>query len=257
MRFYKYHGCGNDFILIDEIPGKDYPSLAKAICDRRFGAGADGLLVCSRFPPAMRIFNMDGSEASMCGNGIRCAGKYFVETGVAKEDEKFTIRTFDGPKNVTVNSDGTVSAEIGRAKFGGECFGEEYIHDGRRIMFYRVFTGCAHAVVLCDDVFREILFGTGERLSSCELFPQRVNVDLVRVESRKLLNVRTYERGVGYTAACGTGACAAYAVARRLKLCDNKTEIRFEKGSLTVCGGEKMTLSGESVRVYCGEWEEE
>ena len=257
MRFYKYHGCGNDFILIEEMPGEDYPSLARKICDRRLGVGADGMLVCSRFPPSMRIFNMDGSEAPMCGNGIRCAGMFFTETGVAKKGEKFEIRTLDGPKAVTVNNDGTVSAEMGRAKFGGECFGEEYTSGDRRIMFYRVFTGCAHAVVLCDDVFREILFGMGEKLSSCELFPQRVNVDLVRVESRKLLTVRTYERGVGYTAACGTGACAAYAVARRLKLCENKTEIRFELGSLIVSGGERMTLCGDGVRVFEGEWEEQ
>lgn len=256
MRFYKYHGCGNDFLLIEEMPGCDYTELARKMCNRRLGVGADGLLVCSSSPPSMRIFNMDGSEATMCGNGIRCAAGYFVEKGVANPDERFEIRTLDGLKTVVVKSDGAVSVGMGRAKFGADCFGEEYDIDGRRIMFYRVFTGCAHAVVFCDDVFKEILFGTGEKLSSCELFPQRVNVDLVRIESRKLLTVRTYERGVGYTAACGTGACAAYAVARRLKLCDNEAEIRFELGSMKVYGGEKMTLVGDSVNVFCGEWEE-
>lgn len=256
MRFYKYHGCGNDFVLTEESPTADYRELAVEMCDRRLGIGADGLIVCSGFPSAMRIFNRDGSEASMCGNGIRCAAKHFVYTGAASVGEPFCISTLDGAKTVCVGDDGNVCVEMGRARFDADNFGREYEIYGRKLYFYPVFVGCAHAVVLCGDIFREILFGVGERLSKCEIFPQMVNVDLVRVDSRSELTVRTYERGAGYTAACGTGACAAYAVTRRLNLCDDEVKVKFELGTLCVSGGEKIRLSGESERVFCGEWEE-
>lgn len=256
MRFYKYHGCGNDFILIDESPSADYRSLAVRMCDRRFGIGGDGLLVCSDYPPSMRIFNRDGSEASMCGNGIRCAAKHFAENGTATAGEPFCISTLDGPKTVCVGEDGKVYVEMGRARFDAENFGREYEIYGMKFYFYPVFIGCAHAVVLCGDIYRGILYGVGERLCKSELFPQMVNVDLVRVDSRSELTARTYERGAGYTAACGTGACAAYAVTRRLNLCDDEVRVDFEPGTLYVSGGEKIRLSGESEKVFCGEWEE-
>lgn len=255
MRFYKYHGCGNDFVLIEENIGADYPSLAKTMCERRTGIGADGLLVCSPYPPSMRIFNRDGSEASMCGNGIRCAARYFSDIGICNGN--VAIKTLDGVKNVSLLQDGLASVDMGTARFGGDkCFGTSYEIGGRKIIFYEVFTGCAHAVVFCSDIYRELLFGTGEKLGGCELFPQKINVDLVRIDSRDRLTVRTFERGVGYTAACGTGACAAYAVARRLNLCDGEVRIMFELGELTVSGENRLRLTGDSRRVFEGSWEQ-
>lgn len=254
MRFYKYHGCGNDFVLIDEIAQTDYPALARQICERRTGVGADGLLVCSPHPPSMRIFNRDGSEASMCGNGIRCAARYFSDVGYC--GKSVAIKTLDGIKNVELLPDGLASVDMGSARFdSGGGFGAQCEFDGRKIIYYEVFTGCAHAVVLCCDIYRELLFGTGEKLSGCELFPQKINVDLVRIDSRDTLTVRTFERGAGYTAACGTGACASYAVARRLNLCEKEVRVKFELGTLTVSGGEKLRLTGESRRVFEGTWE--
>ncbi|MBS7264027.1 MAG: diaminopimelate epimerase [Eubacteriales bacterium] len=256
MVFYKYHGCGNDFVLIDEIKNADYRSLAVRMCERRRGIGADGLIVCSPRPPSMRIFNSDGSEASMCGNGIRCAARYFADTRIVSS-EKMSIRTLDGVKTAELCDDGDVLIEMGEAHFGfagGFC--KTHILDGRKVLFYEVFIGCAHAVVFCDDIYRELLFGTAEKLSGCELFPQKINVDIVRVDGRRELTVRTFERGAGYTAACGTGACAAYAVARRLRLCDGEVTVRFELGSLCVSGEEKIKLRGGAERAFKGEWEE-
>lgn len=255
MRFYKYHGCGNDFVLIDEDKCADYPLLAERLCDRRLGVGADGLLVCSSVPASMRIFNPDGSEATMCGNGIRCVAKHLCETGAAHSGEKFGIMTLDGQRTVCV-AENTVSVDMGSPRFSADGFAHETDICGRKMIFYTVFVGCAHAVVLCDDVFREILFGTGERIRSCELFPQKVNVDIARVDSRSSVTVRTCERGAGYTAACGTGACAVYAVLRRLNLCEKEVEIKYELGTLFVSGGDKICLEGEAVRVFSGEWEE-
>ena len=146
---------------------------------------------------------------------------------------------------------------MGEAHFGfagGFC--KTYIPDGRKVLFYEAFIGCAHAVVFCDDIYRELLFGTAEKLSGCELFPQKINVDLVRIDGRDELTVRTFERGAGYTAACGTGACAAYAVARKLRLCDEDVTIHFELGDLRVFGGEKIKLCGGAELVFKGEWEE-
>ena len=226
MVFYKYHGCGNDFVLIDEIKNADYRSLAVRMCERRRGIGADGLIVCSPRPPSMRIFKM-------------------------------SIRTLDGVKTAELCDDGDVLIEMGEAHFGfagGFC--KTHILDGRKVLFYEVFIGCAHAVVFCDDIYRELLFGTAEKLSGCELFPQKINVDIVRVDGRRELTVRTFERGAGYTAACGTGACAAYAVARRLRLCDGEVTVRFELGSLCVSGEEKIKLKGGAERAFKGEWEE-
>lgn len=256
MVFYKYHGCGNDFVLIDEVKNADYRSLAVRMCERRRGIGADGLIVCSPRPPSMRIFNSDGSEASMCGNGIRCAARYFADTGVVSS-EKISIRTLDGTKTAELCEGGNVTIEMGEAHFGfagGFC--KTYILDGRKVLFYEAFIGCAHAVVFCDDIYRELLFGTAEKLSGCELFPQKINVDLVRIDGRGELTVRTFERGAGYTAACGTGACAAYAVARKLRLCDEEVTVNFELGSLRVYGGEKIKLCGGADLVFKGEWEE-
>lgn len=255
MIFYKYHGCGNDFILIDEMKNVDYRSLAVRICERRTGIGADGLIVCSRHPPSMRIFNSDGTEASMCGNGIRCAARYFADTGIS--GEKFGVRTLDGVKTLELCRCGEILVDMGEAHFstaGGFC--KTYMLDGRKVLFYEVFVGCAHAVVFCDDIYRELLFGTAAKLSCCELFPQKINVDLVRVDGRRELTVRTFERGAGYTAACGTGACASYAVARKLKLCDEKVTVHFELGSLCVSGGEHIRLCGGAELVFKGEWGE-
>lgn len=254
MRFYKYHGCGNDFVLVEEEKCVDYRLFAEKICDRRLGVGGDGLLVCSPSPPSMRIFNSDGSEASMCGNGIRCVAKHFCETGIEREGESFGIMTLDGQKTVCV-SGSSVSVDMGYARIDGESFVREIDIDGRKVIFYTVFVGCAHAVVLCRDVFREILFGTGEKIRSCEFFPQRVNVDIARVNSGTSVTVRTCERGAGYTAACGTGACAVYAVLRRLNLCEKEVEIKYELGTLCVSGGDRICLRGDAERVFCGEWE--
>lgn len=256
MKFYKYHGCGNDFVLAWEEKCTDYSRIAKKICDRRLGVGADGLIVCSDKPPSMRIFNRDGSEASMCGNGIRCVAKLLIEKGVADVGESFHIMTLDGQKTVRVGDNGDVEVDMGAPRFDPGGVMREVEIGGRKTIFYTVFVGCAHAVVLCDDIFREILFGTGEKISTSELFSQRINVDITRVESRSSVTVRTFERGVGFTAACGTGACAVYAVLRKLRLCDEELEVKYELGTLLVSGKDKIRLCGEAVRVFCGEWEE-
>ncbi len=279
MKFSKYQGAGNDFLLVDGRGiERDWPSLARAICDRNFGAGADGLIVAvapKREHAAMRLFNADGSQAEMSGNGVRCFAKFAVEGGIAKpEGEVLRVETGAGVIVLRLVLDGgTVTGA--RVDMGPPRFAPAEIPvlaeqsppvvdlpvavEGQAYAVTCVSMGNPHAVHLVRQPVAEFPLATvGPRIERHDLFPARVNFEVARVLDRSHIESRTWERGVGETMACGTGACAIIVAARLHGLVDDKVDIREPGGILTLewDGAGNVYLTGPAAYVYTGDWPE-
>jgi diaminopimelate epimerase len=201
MRITKMHGLENDFLVVDE-PFPYEPSLVAAMCDRRAGIGADGLLAVgpTEDGASMRYWNADGSQAEMCGNGLRCVARYAVDLGITT-DLQFTVATPVGPRRVTVGGD-TVEVELGPVALEStvEIEGHSY---------RRVSVGNPHAVRMVDDPASVDVAAVGAQVERDPLFPDGTNVEFVAQESNGSIRLRVWERGVGETMACGTGMAAA------------------------------------------------
>ena len=231
IKFTKMHGIGNDYIYINCFEQKidDPQTLARRMSPRRTSVGSDGLILICPSDTAdakMRMFNMDGSEGKMCGNGIRCVGKYLYDNGIAKKNV-ITVETLSGIKSLEIE------AENGEAKFVTVDMGKPVlsprdipvIFDGERMVNeplqvmgkeYRITAvsmGNPHAVVFCDEVQGLDLEKIGPFFENAPIFPERVNTEFIRIISGAELEMRVWERGSGETFACGTGACAAVAAA--------------------------------------------
>ncbi|MHA1357350.1 MAG: diaminopimelate epimerase [Candidatus Helarchaeota archaeon] len=231
MRFTKYHGLGNDYIIINEVKNSfiiesNRANLAKKLCQRRFSIGADGILfVC---PPTttnadirMRIFNVDGSEAEMCGNGIRCFAKYVYEEIILQKQE-IRVETLAGIKILQLTiKDGAVEAiqvdmgvpQLLRDKIpmkgpNTKVINEELLVGDKTFNITCVSVGNPHCVIFVNDLDK-LDVSQGKLIEYHEVFPQRINVEFVQVLNRQAIKMRVWERGVGETLACGTGACAA------------------------------------------------
>jgi len=259
MRFTKMHGLGNDFILINCIEEhvEDPSGLAKDLCDRHFGVGADGILLvlpsdCADF--RMRLFNHDGSEGEMCGNGIRCFAKYVYARGLSKK-EKLNIETLDGTKEVELTVQRgrveSIKVDLGVPKLRRKevpvaqgnpetiMLGEEVnIPDYGKLKITAVNTGVAHAVLFVEDIEKIDVIRLGSLIRNFrKLFPEGTNVNFAQILGRDHLKVRTYERGVeNETLACGTGAAAVSVSAALLNKIDpTKTlKLEFKKGEFQI-----------------------
>lgn len=245
MKFWKMEGLGNDFVM---IPGPR--TLAEteiaALCDRRRGVGADGVLVVTPGDGqvGMAYFNADGSAAEMCGNGLRCVARLAVETGMVSGSE-FSVETPVGPRRVRVGSS-EVTAELGPVTVG------ERRRIGDRV-FRLVSVGNPHAVTWADDPEDVALTVMAESLQ--DRFPAGVNVEVAAVESSDRISMRVWERGVGETAACGTGAVAAVAAGVAQGLVRPRTEVMLRGGRAEVELGEGTSwITGPARLVYRGEW---
>jgi len=271
MIFWKMHGLGNDYIVIDnrdrKISDANAAKLAKKLCERRFSVGADGvLLVCNSTVAdvKMRIFNADGSEAEMCGNGIRCFSKYCYENRIAKNNE-VSIETLSGVKYVwlTVKSKEAVAVKVDMGspnwerrslpmKGKGTCIDADLDVDGEQYKVTCLSMGNPHCVILveCIDCFpvEEI----GSKIENHKAFPKRTNVGFVEVLNESEMNVRVWERGCGETLACGTGTCAAVAAANKLGKVIDKVIVHVLGGDLQVEVGKTIFLSGAVEKVYEG-----
>jgi diaminopimelate epimerase len=256
----KMHGTHNDFIVVDEDAsrGLSYADLARRLCDREKSLGADGLLVVGR-PPAgidafatMRIFNSDGSEAEMCGNGMRCVARYLVERGAPNA---FTVATLAGPIGVEVLSRapeyrvrvdvGTPDVEIGGAERSLESAGV--------IWKYRaVSLGNPHVVIFVDDVAAVDVERVGAALATHRDFPQGTNVHFVQALDPHRVRARHYERGVGVTQSCGTGSVAAAAAAIVAGLAESPVTVEVLGGTLVVGWrlAASATLTGPVEKVF-------
>lgn len=271
LKFWKMHGLGNDYIVIDNTDEKlrqeNLGELAKILCQRRFSVGADGLLLACDSEVAdvkMRILNPDGSEAEMCGNGIRCLAKFSYENGIVQK-KTFNIETLAGVRKVwlSVNDEvENVKVDMGKPSFDrraipmlgeGKCINEELEVDGQIYKVTCLSVGNPHCVIFVDDLASAPVEKIGPKIENHEKFPKRVNVEFVEVLSPREINIRIWERGVGETAACGTGACASAVACCITRKTGKTVKVNLLGGSLTVSYDGRLFMDGPVVKVFAGE----
>ncbi len=241
MKFEKYHGCGNDFLIVLE-EGLDYQEITKKICNRNTGFGADGLIVAGVNPLKMMLYNQDGSIANMCGNGIRTLACYYVRHKLIDRDI-FTIETLDGPKEIEVVSHkpfnvkinmGTYSFDKEKMGFTGtNMLNHEIVYKNKTYITHNIFLGTYHTIVYVDRV-EEITEDLGKYLMNHESYKYGSNIDFVEVIDERKLRVRTYERGIGFTKACGTGSSASYVISKLFNKCNNPVTVLLPYGTLKI-----------------------
>ncbi len=284
MKFTKLQATGNDFILIDaRDKERDWSKLARDMCHRHFGVGADGLILVSASKVAdfeMRILNSDGSEAEICGNGLRCFAKYVIDNGMFS-GTYLKVSTLAGIRTVeAVISEGKVSrakVNMGTPRFKPEDI--PVVIDDRRkksgkvdiipILDYSlnvlgkdlalsfVSLGNPHAVCFMSEALADFpLSGIGPEVENHSIFPERINFEVARVIGRSKIEVRVWERGVGETLACGSGACAVAVIARLKGYIGQQVDIILPGGKLTITwdGEGEVYLAGPTEEVFIGEW---
>jgi diaminopimelate epimerase len=286
MNFTKMQGAGNDFILV-EAGGVDrnWSQMAIAMCNRHFGIGSDGLLLLLPSDKAdfqMRIFNSDGSEAEACGNGLRCLAKYALYKGLANpRTHQILVESIAGIRIVRLHKAGggvtKIQVSMGVPKFGAKDIpvaieqGKANLVDikpvldypvtinGRELLLDFISMGNPHAVYFVQYPVSDFpLTQLGPRVEQHKIFPNRVNFEVAHVINRQQIEVRVWERGVGETLACGSGACAVAVAARLHGYIDNKVNIKLLGGMLDVewDGIGEVFLSGPAEVVFSGEWPE-
>ena len=259
MRFTKMHGLGNDFLLVYGQVPENAEALCTALCGRRFGVGADGVIFLCASSVAdceMRIFNADGSEAKMCGNGIRCAGKFLYDNGYVRK-EQMTVETRSGVKKLTLRIENgavrSVVVNMGRAVILQEGV---TLSDGMGVGT-AVSVGNPHLVLFTEDADAVPVSVWGPCIERDERFPGGVNVEFVQILSPQKIRMRVWERGCGVTMACGTGACASVFAAVKKGLCPvgEPVEVKLDGGSLFITADETddITMEGPAVTVFSGE----
>jgi len=272
MNFWKMHGLGNDYVVIDNRDGKiadqAVAALAKQLCERRFSIGADGLLLVYPSETAdtrMRIFNSDGSEAEMCGNGIRCFSKFCYENGIVPKTE-FGVQTNAGIRRVWLTLKGkevvSVKVDMGAPNWDrqalpmkgiGECINENLqVDEDETYKVTCLSVGNPHCIIFVENVDECPVEYIGPIIENNDAFPKRTNVGFVQVVSKNELKVRVWERGCGETLACGTGTCAAVAAANRLGKVKDKVTVHVLGGDLQVEVGKTIFLSGAAEKVFEG-----
>lgn len=260
MRFTKMHGLGNDYLYVyGEVP-ENIAEMSIKLSDRHFGAGSDGMIWISPSKVAdfkMRIFNADGSEAKMCGNGIRCVGKYVYDKGYT-DKTYLKIETLSGIRTLKLSVSGgkvyEVTVEMGKAVTEND---KTLTVDGETVTYVPVSVGNPHAVIFVDDINTAPLTVLGPKIEHHEAFPDGVNVEFVQVLAQNQLRMRVWERGSGVTMACGTGACASAAAAVAKKKCDydEPVYVCLDGGKLkiNIARDSSVTMTGPAETVYEGE----
>jgi diaminopimelate epimerase len=271
MRFWKMHGLGNDYVVVDnrdqKISESQVAPLAKKLCERRFSVGADGLLLVYPSSVAevkMRIFNSDGSEAEMCGNGIRCFSKYCYENGLTNKTE-FTVETLAGIKHVWLTLKGTevevIKVDMGAPNWErsslpmlgeGQCINCDLTVDDEPYQVTTLSMGNPHCIIFVENVDEFAVQYVGPIVENHPAFPKRTNVGFAQVLNKNELKVRVWERGCGETLACGTGTCAAVAAANRLGKVGNKVTVHVLGGDLQVEISKTILLLGAASNVFEG-----
>ena len=276
MKFTKVHGLGNDFILFDgrEPPDLDWNALTKRVCDRHTGVGADGTLILLNSDTAdvrMRIINADGSEAEMCGNGIRAFSRYAFENGIVQKTE-FSVETLAGimrPRIILRNGrvDG-VRVDMGEPLIDaasvpvavqGRAIGILLSAEERAFSATALRVGVPHTIVFVDRLDASDVAHYGPLIEHDPLFPERTNVDFVEVVSKEHVLMRTWERGCGCTLACGTGACSAAVACVLTGKTGRSVDVEIELGTLHIDWCEEdnhVYMTGPATLVFTGVWNE-
>lgn len=279
MDFVKMHGLGNDFVFIEDKTGqdKDYTVLARAMCNRHTGIGADGLIVIvdSRVADVrMRIINSDGSEAEMCGNGIRCFAKYVYDSGII-EKKQFTVETPAGimEPEVTVGADNKaelITINMGRPSFNrseipmegtnGRVLNEDLCVDGENWKITSLLMGVPHTVTYVDDVDSVDIEKIGPLFEKHEAFPKHTNINFAQQMDDRTVKVRTWERGAGATLACGTGSCSVAVASFLNGRTGREVDIQLPLGTLHIEYREEdgnVYMTGPAAVSFTGTWPDE
>lgn len=274
ISFTKMHGAGNDYIYINgfEQEIKDYSEISKILSDRHFGIGGDGVvgILPSKVADArMRMFNADGSEGEMCGNAIRCVGKFLYDNNICKKEE-ISIETLAGIKylKMTISNEKATHAlvDMGIANFKAceipiNTENNEFI-DQKVVVFDKEYIGTGvsmgnpHFVVITEDVKNLDLQKIGPVFENLEIFPKRINTEFIEVINKNTINMRVWERGSGETLACGTGACAVVSACVKKGLVDFDTDcvVKLLGGELVikVTSDFRVFMSGSATKVFEG-----
>jgi diaminopimelate epimerase len=276
--FQKSHGAGNDFVLVDARElAFDWSRLARRMCDRHFGVGSDGLLLVEHSQVAdyrMRMFNPDGSEAEMCGNGIRCFAKLLFDDGLVLSGDRVTVETLAGIQKLRVFRDGgkvvRVRVGMGAPRFqpdeipvrgaldGGRGVQRRLAVDGQELDVTCVSMGNPHAVAFIEAPVGEFpLERVGPLVERHADFPARTNFEIVNVLAPDRLRMRVWERGAGLTLACGTGACGVMVAARLHGHVGPRATIELPGGTLEIewDGEGEVWMTGPAELVFTGEWQ--
>lgn len=271
IEFIKMHGAGNDYVYIDLIKNNytiDYGELSKKISDRHFGIGSDGLvLIMSKNDYfQMRMFNADGSEAQMCGNAIRCVAKYLYDHGYTKRDN-IKINTLAGIKELRIESKDkegkvdSVRVNMGKPILNGIDIPVNYEGEpviDLEVLGYRgtaVSMGNPHIVIFVDEITDKHVLVDGPKIEKHPLFPEKTNVEFVKVLDRANIQMRVWERGTGETLACGTGACASAVASILNGLTSNKLKVHLRGGTLKIeweGRGSPVFMTGPAEEVFQG-----
>jgi diaminopimelate epimerase len=279
MRFTKMHGCGNDYVYVDcfaNAPPRDAAALSRAVSDRHFGIGSDGLiLICpsEKADARMRMFNADGSESEMCGNGVRCVAKYVHDHGIAT---KPTLRIETGRGVLTLDLEVSggkvrqVRVDMGEPILKSELIPTTLPGDppleatlelpDRALPVTCVSMGNPHCITFVDEITDALVLGIGPRIETHRAFPRRINVEFVRVNRPDDATMRVWERGSGETLACGTGACAVAVAGVLTKRLERLVTIHLTGGDLQLHWSETdqhVYMTGPAVEVFSGDWPSE
>ena len=262
IKITKMQGLGNDFIILDyaefEKTGMTMPELAKKLCDRNFGVGADGMIIPNTKPEAQfyhhtgkafvpdigwYFYNSDGTTAQMCGNGIRCFAKYVTDKKIV-HDPQFSVETLAGIIVPEILDDGNVKVNmskpiLGPAQIpfkGDNNLNYELQVDDKTFKLNAVSMGNPHCVIFTDGTedLLEMAKTYGPKIENHQLFPEKTNVEFIKIISREEMDLRVFERGCGITLACGTGACASVVAAILNNLTENKVKVNLLGGALTI-----------------------
>lgn len=277
MRFTKMQGAGNDYVYVDCFREKlptDPSQLAIQMSNRHFGVGSDGLILIGKSDKAdarMRMFNADGSEAEMCGNGLRCVAKYVYDHDIAKKD-LLSIETGNGVLTVGIEAENGIAHRV-RVNMGKPILDAAAIpttlsgnpplnqvleyEAGNTLLVNAVSMGNPHAVIFVDKITDEHVHQIGPKIEVHSAFPRKVNVEFVQVKHRSMVKMRVWERGSGETMACGTGACAVVVAGILTDRLERRTTVQLLGGELDIEWSEQdgnVYMTGPAVEVFHGEW---
>lgn len=268
MEFTKMHGLGNDFLIFeDDGINRDWNALAARLCQRRLSVGGDGILIVmfsDKADTRMRIINADGSEAEMCGNGIRCFAKYVYERGIVKKTD-MSVETLAGimrPRLILESGKVVdVCVDMGSPSFErksipmlgeGSAFDVPLEAAGQTVIVSALLMGVPHTIVLTDDIEALDTAALGPAIEKHSMFPRKTNVNFVQIIDRQNIRILTWERGAGFTLACGTGSCASVVALHRKGLIDSKAVVHLASGRLIIelLEDGRVMMTGPAKEVY-------
>ena len=230
MKFEKYHGLGNDFLITEDLSIVGNSELIKSVCNRYTGIGSDGLIIVKKDPLEMIFYNQDGTRGEMCGNGIRCFSYYCYNHNLV-DSNNFECHTLDGVKHLEIksNSPFIVKVKMGEMIDKIESINIEF--NGKQYLVYSLNFGVPHAVIYTTEEITEEL---GKYISNHPYFVNKTNVNFVNIIDENNIKIITYERGVGFTKACGTGSCSSVVVSKKLGLVKNEVFVHQALGKLLI-----------------------